>query len=1017
MCGTNRPTDWFSQKFCAAQYGKLLENVETPKRKKRTATERDNPTDVTIIPGELIVRKLVQERTVELKKLVEEEQREYRQLAQEIRLLQSDALDEAQVLAMWEQIENENREKEKEQQKHAQWLREREEKKIEMERAWRPGAVVTASMSPTSNSNSSGSPSRSSPSLFLKATGVTASTAIITTGQMTPKVELMDQQGEAPDTPLKPGTSPLLTSLLKSPSSTPSTPTAQTSTRSLAPTITNLLTGVQPVVVVAPSTAGVNPPAYVATPTVPNSSAAFFSFPSKHPQHQSPGTATTPSKAAPTLSKLLDPNRSKSNAGGGGNEQQINAGAVTGNSDEDVINIDDQQLMEVFKELMPDDLADILTDNHEMIVSPELLDHHLEQVQELIQPTVAVRGGAVSAGGGVSVEVAPITEGKGGGEEVVVVVPEEVRGEEGKVVANPVEASKNDSVETELVVSSGAAKHENQSPVGEEEEGPVVVAVDSSSQEVVVVVEEDEEDDDDMMELDDTVTPTVQDDDDVQEGGTVEEATEQQQQEEKKVPVTVQDNLEEQLAAITNGGEVEMEETEPTTTTTTAVDENPLDDDVAELISEEPEEKEELRHIEEAEEDDEAGQGEVDEEMEELPMGEHEDSETETERNAEGADSEDQQHTRVDVVPGDEQETEEEKETESEQEMAWGHKVPGQPMETKGASTATMSGVEKQSSRVEERKGSTDNEDQFEDAKSTVGGDSGNPPEDVNELPTETAVVSEPQHEEMHQSKRATPEMTNTPDAVSDRSSRSKRDMPRRNRSQTGGAATEDKTPTVVDRRGGGGSHLMEDSGEETKSSSASNISLRTRLKERERSESPLVMDEDSTSDLVIPRTRRRYSSTPVIDSVPSSPASGDDREYKNWKKTVLIAFNQFSTLHYKYSAVLVQQVPEEFRHIIMRPMDMQTIKRNIETGVIRTTTEFQRDVLLMVQNAVMMNTRRDRDWTNLIDEMMVEVAYWKRETEKNLSSREGESSGGGQPRDAHGKVRNRKSMRITTAS
>lgn len=28
MCGSNRPTDWFSQKFCAAQYGKLLENVE-----------------------------------------------------------------------------------------------------------------------------------------------------------------------------------------------------------------------------------------------------------------------------------------------------------------------------------------------------------------------------------------------------------------------------------------------------------------------------------------------------------------------------------------------------------------------------------------------------------------------------------------------------------------------------------------------------------------------------------------------------------------------------------------------------------------------------------------------------------------------------------------------------------------------------------------------------------------------------------------------------------------------------
>ena len=34
----------------------------------------------------------------------------------------------------------------------------------------------------------------------------------------------------------------------------------------------------------------------------------------------------------------------------------------------------------------------------------------------------------------------------------------------------------------------------------------------------------------------------------------------------------------------------------------------------------------------------------------------------------------------------------------------------------------------------------------------------------------------------------------------------------------------------------------------------------------------------------------------------------------------------------------------------------MTTIKRNIETGVIRTTVEFQRDMLLMVQNAIMYN-------------------------------------------------------------
>lgn len=305
--------------------------------------------------------------------------------------------------------------------------------------------------------------------------------------------------------------------------------------------------------------------------------------------------------------------------------------------------------------------------------------------------------------------------------------------------------------------------------------------------------------------------------------------------------------------------------------------------------------------------------------------------------------------------------------------------------------------------KIEERKVSTDNEDHFEDAKSTVG-DSGNPPEDI-----EMSVPAKELHEAARDDKlksQSSEALSHSEASSSDRSSRSKRDMPRRNRSQTG---------VAMEEKHGQGTPTLEDSGEETKSSSASNLSLRTRLKDRDRSESPLVMDED-TND-VIPRTRRRYSSTPVIDSVPSSPASGDDREYKNWKKTVLIAFNQFSTLHYKYSAVLVQQVPEEFRHIILRPMDMQMIKKNIETGVIKTTMEFQRDVLLMVQNAIMMNTRRDRDWTNLINDMMVEVDYWKRETEKNLNSRESDNSAGGSSRDGHNKVRNRKSMRITTAS
>ena len=37
--------------------------------------------------------------------------------------------------------------------------------------------------------------------------------------------------------------------------------------------------------------------------------------------------------------------------------------------------------------------------------------------------------------------------------------------------------------------------------------------------------------------------------------------------------------------------------------------------------------------------------------------------------------------------------------------------------------------------------------------------------------------------------------------------------------------------------------------------------------------------------------------------------------------------------------------------------MDLSAIKKNIETGVIRSTTEFQRDMMLMFTNAIMYNS------------------------------------------------------------
>uniref|UniRef100_W5MTP9 Bromodomain containing 8a n=1 Tax=Lepisosteus oculatus TaxID=7918 RepID=W5MTP9_LEPOC len=95
-----------------------------------------------------------------------------------------------------------------------------------------------------------------------------------------------------------------------------------------------------------------------------------------------------------------------------------------------------------------------------------------------------------------------------------------------------------------------------------------------------------------------------------------------------------------------------------------------------------------------------------------------------------------------------------------------------------------------------------------------------------------------------------------------------------------------------------------------------------------------------------------------TADSIPSSPAS-----------------SQFSMP--RYANVFLQPVTDDiapgYHSIVHRPMDLSTIKKNIENGLIRTTAEFQRDIMLMFQNAVMYNSS-DHDVYHMALEMQRDV-------------------------------------------
>ena len=55
------------------------------------------------------------------------------------------------------------------------------------------------------------------------------------------------------------------------------------------------------------------------------------------------------------------------------------------------------------------------------------------------------------------------------------------------------------------------------------------------------------------------------------------------------------------------------------------------------------------------------------------------------------------------------------------------------------------------------------------------------------------------------------------------------------------------------------------------------------------------------------------------------------------------------------------------------RPMDLTTIKKNVEAGTIRTTDHFQRDMMLMFTNALMYNNS-DQDIHHMAAEMYRDI-------------------------------------------
>ncbi|XP_050396095.1 bromodomain-containing protein 8 [Patella vulgata] len=175
--------------------------------------------------------------------------------------------------------------------------------------------------------------------------------------------------------------------------------------------------------------------------------------------------------------------------------------------------------------------------------------------------------------------------------------------------------------------------------------------------------------------------------------------------------------------------------------------------------------------------------------------------------------------------------------------------------------------------------------------------------------------------------------------------------------SESGGKSTRSKSRRSTSSRGGKKSKRI------TRRSVVEKDDTSSKHSEAEFTDDDLARESDETGSIT---TTLHTGSALWVDSVPNSPASlsmcsdtEDEKAFKIWKKSIMLVWR--TAANHKYANVFTHPVTNEiapgYLNVVHRPMNLTLIKRNIESGVLRTTSEFQRDMMLMFTNAIMYNS------------------------------------------------------------
>ncbi|CAD5121873.1 DgyrCDS10336 [Dimorphilus gyrociliatus] len=125
---------------------------------------------------------------------------------------------------------------------------------------------------------------------------------------------------------------------------------------------------------------------------------------------------------------------------------------------------------------------------------------------------------------------------------------------------------------------------------------------------------------------------------------------------------------------------------------------------------------------------------------------------------------------------------------------------------------------------------------------------------------------------------------------------------------------------------------------------------------------------------------RKDSTASDSQESIPPSPVTADsdteaEREQRVWRKTAMLMYREIS--QHKYANPFMKPVTDTqvpgYSKLIFKPMDLSTIRKNIENGLIKNHNELRRDVLLMLANARMFNTE-DEQVFDMAGSMMTDV-------------------------------------------